>query len=235
MSQATNLTDWPRRVSWLAAILVGLLALLSFILSYSSLRDLALANGVGFWLSFIWPLLLDFSMVVCSVVILRASLRGDKARWPWVLTGTYTGLAVLGNILDVASLGIPPGVVQAGVKALAALTCFVTFELLMGMVHSEVKRSSDPKGPTKGQRPTLLRSRHSAKTESGQGDTPGQKAKAPVTPDLVEVTGRREQVLALLSEGLKGPEIAARLGVSERTVKRDRQALNGRAKDVRLS
>jgi hypothetical protein len=52
-------------------------------------------------------LLLDFAMVVFSLAVLRANLRGEPTLYPWVLTGAYAGLATIGNILDVSGLSIP--------------------------------------------------------------------------------------------------------------------------------
>lgn len=239
---------WPRRISWLAAGLVALLALLAFSLSYSSLRELALANGVGPWLSYIWPLLLDFSMVVCSVVILRASLRGEPATWPWVLTGIYTFLATLGNILDVTSLWIPPVVVQAGVKALAALTCFVTFELLMSMVRAEVKRAQGqavvqvdlrpaqpgPEGQTEGaDAPTVAGTQAQpvepvAQPEPDPGPRPEPVEGPAVAHGGEPLNDRQATVLALAQQGLGPTAIAKESGIPLTSVKRTLKGLNGR-------
>jgi len=47
-----------------------------------------------------------------------------------------------------------------------------------------------------------------------------------------KIAARREQVLALLGEGLTSRQIADRLKVSIGTIKADRQKLNGRAREV---
>jgi hypothetical protein len=129
-------------IATVAALLVGTLALLAFILSYSSLQHLAATNGFGPLLSYLWPLLLDFAMIVFSLAILRANLRREAAWYPWTLTTIFAGLATLGNVLDVTGLGLPPILIAAGVKALAPVALVLAFELLMQMVKAELKRAA---------------------------------------------------------------------------------------------
>ena len=134
--------DTVRAISWLTAALVTMLALFAFILSYSSLQHLAAKNGLPGWLSYVWPLLLDFAMLVFSLAILRANLRQERAIYPWTLTIAFAGLATLANILDVTSLGLPAVVVAASVKALAPVALVLAFELLMSMLRAEMKRTA---------------------------------------------------------------------------------------------
>jgi DNA-binding transcriptional ArsR family regulator len=140
----TLLSGWDavRLISWLTAGLVAILALFAFILSYSSLQHMAAHNGLPGWLSYLWPLLLDFAMLVFSLAILRANLRQERAIYPWALTIAFAGLATIANILDVTSLGLPPVLVAASVKALAPIALVLAFELLMTMMRAEVKRSA---------------------------------------------------------------------------------------------
>jgi hypothetical protein len=131
-----------RTISWLTAGLVAILALFAFILSYSSLQHLAAQHGLPGWLSYLWPLLLDFAMLVFSLAILRANLRQERAIYPWTLTIALAGLATLANILDVTNLGLPPVMVAASVKALAPIALVLAFELLMTMMRAEVRRTA---------------------------------------------------------------------------------------------
>lgn len=134
---------WISGINWTAAVLVAFVAIFAFILSYSSLRHLADNNGVGRLLSYAWPLLLDFAMVVFSLAILRAYLRQEKPVYPWILTIAFASLATLANILDASTLDIDPKIIRAGVKALAPITLVLAFELLMGMLRAEVKRKEE--------------------------------------------------------------------------------------------
>jgi Skp family chaperone for outer membrane proteins len=81
-------------------------------------------------------------MLVFSLAILRANLRQERAIYPWTLTIAFAGLATIANILDVTSLGLPPVLVAASVKALAPIALVLAFELLMTMLRAEVKRAA---------------------------------------------------------------------------------------------
>lgn len=134
---------WIKRINWTAAALVAFVAIFAFVLSYSSLQHMAATNGVGPKLSKVWPLLLDFAMIVFSLAILRANLRQEGNLYPWFLTVVFASLATVANIIDATTLGIPPVVIKATVKALAPITLVLAFELLMGMLRAEVKRKEE--------------------------------------------------------------------------------------------
>jgi len=132
---------WIKRINWTAAVLVAFVAIFAFVLSYSSLQHMAETNGVGPKLSKVWPLLLDFAMIVFSLAILRASLRQERTFYPWLLTIIFASLATIANVLDATTLNISPVAIKATVKALAPVTLVLAFELLMGMLRAEVRRN----------------------------------------------------------------------------------------------
>lgn len=241
------------RLAALAGWLVGGLAVLAFVLSYASLRHLAEANGTGWTLSWVWPLLLDFAMVVFSLAILRGNLRGERTWYPWTLTVIYASLATIANVLDVMTLGLPPAVIAAAVKAIAPLTLVLAFELLMQMVRAEVKRSAlivrtadlraeqgaltDAITALQGERSSLTQTIASLRAQADQmrseaGSTPSHARLTGSPPargrgDQSDIESRRVTVLAMLREGMSTNDIAEAVGVSAATVRRDRQALNG--------
>lgn len=132
-----------KTINNVATGLVIIVAGFAFILSYSSLRHMAANNGFGGkneLLSYLWPLLLDFAMIVFSLAILRANLRGESNVYPWVLTIAFATLATFANVLDATTLEIDPQFIRAGVKALAPITLVLAFELLMTMLKAEEAR-----------------------------------------------------------------------------------------------
>lgn len=243
--ETTKQHNWPGFVSKLAAWLVGLLAIMAFVLSYSSLQHMAAGHGITGWLSYVWPALLDFAMVVFSLAILRANLRQEPSWYPWSLTIAFSGVSVLANILDVTPLGIPSVVIAAGVKALAPVALVLAFELLMTMVRAEIRA-----GLAKVDNVTQVDTNNVA-TTSRKPDTQDTAAShepnrtpAPVPLDIVEpepvpvvvplpagdddLTERQRQIWQMTAAGMSIADIADRLKVSTKTVSRDKAALNGR-------
>jgi TolA-binding protein len=119
----------------LTALLVFLVALGSFTLSYNALQDIALSNGIIGRLSYIWPLLIDFALIVFSLSVVNAYLQGQATWKQWGLVGLYT-LATIGfNILHA------PDTWQARIVAgIAPVSLFFSFEFLMGQLRNTIKR-----------------------------------------------------------------------------------------------
>jgi hypothetical protein len=115
--------------------LVFLLAAGAFVLSYATLWDTALAYGLPPRLAWIWPLLVDFALVVFSLAVVRASLYNERTWWPWLLVALYTVATVAFNILHA-----PANLTAQVVAIVAPLSLFLSFETLMAMLKSEVRR-----------------------------------------------------------------------------------------------
>jgi len=125
----THKFDPIRFISAATAFLVAMLALGALALSYDALRAVAGANGIEGWKSLVWPLLIDASLVVFSLAVVRNSLRGESTRWPWFLVGLYTLATVVFNLLH------SPGNLTAYAAAIVApVSLFLSFETLMGSI-----------------------------------------------------------------------------------------------------
>lgn len=124
-----------KTISFLTAILVGSLAIAAFVLSYSALRELAADHGISQTLSFVWPLLIDASLVIFSLSVLRNSLQGEKVFYGWALVILATGATVAFNVLHA-----PADTLSRVIASIAPIALFLSFELLMSQVKSEVKR-----------------------------------------------------------------------------------------------
>lgn len=79
-------------------IAVSIITLGSFILSFSALEDFALKNGAPGNLAWIWPILVDMTVVVCTVVILMAELKGWNPLYPIGLVVLYGVVTIVGNL-----------------------------------------------------------------------------------------------------------------------------------------
>jgi hypothetical protein len=124
------------KIANLSAALVALLALGAFILSYSALYETAREYGVfPPNLRWIWPLLIDFALVVFSLAVLRANLLSERAAWPWVLVGLCTVATVAFNLIHA-----PANLIARLVAVVAPAALFLSFETLMSMLKSEIRR-----------------------------------------------------------------------------------------------
>ncbi|HEY83702.1 MAG TPA: DUF2637 domain-containing protein [Chloroflexi bacterium] len=122
-------------ISTTTALLVSLLALGALVLSYNALRGVATAYGLSGWQSYVWPLLLDFALVVFSLAVVRNAILREKTLWPWTLVGLYTAATIAFNILHA-----PNNTVARVVAVVAPLSLFLSFETLMAQLKSEVRR-----------------------------------------------------------------------------------------------
>lgn len=126
-----------RIINYSTAALVFLLAAGAFVLSYSNLWDTALSYGLPPRLAWIWPLLVDFALVVFSLAVVRASLHNERTWWPWALVGLYTIGTVGFNVYHA-----PDNLAAQVVAVVAPVSLFLSFETLMSMLKSGVRRNS---------------------------------------------------------------------------------------------
>lgn len=126
-----------KNISRITAILVGVLATFSLAISYNALRDVAAANGLVGWQSIIWPLLVDFALIVFSLAVVRNSLYQERTAWPWLLVFLYTAGTVTFNLIHA-----PANLTARTVAVVAPVSLFLSFETLMAMLKSEIKRTA---------------------------------------------------------------------------------------------
>jgi len=134
-------TEPIRAISVTTAGLVAALGLGSLALSYNALRGLAADNGLAGWQSYLWPILIDVALIVFSLAVVRNSLRAERVWWPWALVGVYTLGTIAFNLLHAqAQLG------AILVAVVAPVSLFLSFETLMGMLKSDIRRAAVIRG-----------------------------------------------------------------------------------------
>lgn len=126
-------------IAKLTASLVLLLAVVAFVLSYNALQAVALDSGLPLVLSYLWPALIDFALVVFSLSVVRASLLGERTLWPWLLVSVST-IATIGFNLIHVTPGLDNQWINWLVAIMPPLALFLSFESLMNMIKSGVKR-----------------------------------------------------------------------------------------------
>ena len=187
-----------RAVRWIGratAILVGLLAIAAFALSFDALRNLAITTGAipnpeQAWL---FPVLLDGGVVVFSLAALRASLTGSDRRWYMTLVVVVTLLSVAFNVAHATR-----GILSSVMAGMPPLLLFMAFESLMRQIQDSLKPPGEK--AQKKQRP------------------------APKFPSIAIHTSpaseNRNRAASLRDQGWTKSRIAKDLGVSPATVSR---------------
>lgn len=122
------------KLSIISGGLVGAIALIAFILSFDAIMHLAISVGVSERLAWMVPLIVDGSMTVFSVSVMRSTLAGEKTWQGWMLIVAFTAVSVWFNIEH--SNGSLFGI---AIAALAPLALFATFETLMSQIRSTVQ------------------------------------------------------------------------------------------------
>ncbi len=182
------------------AVMVALLGIASFALSFGALRDLAVRTGAlppgSAW---IFPILVDGAAIIFSLSAFRASVIGAERdrRWFFSLVILIT-LASVGFNVAHAEKGILP----SAIAALPPILLFMAFESLLRQIR-----------PERAPAPVPARKAAQRKAVSEPG-------KAPSAALDSEVEFRRAKALSLAEEGLSKASIARELGVSAATVSR---------------
>jgi hypothetical protein len=117
---------WIYRVS---AAGVVVLAVAAFTLSYDALHQLALDSRVRPRLAWIWPVVIDGTIVVALLTVLAAKRASARAAYPWTLAGLFSAASVAFNIAHA-----PDRLVAQLVFAMAPVALVLTTHLLMQQV-----------------------------------------------------------------------------------------------------
>ena len=114
---------WTYRTS-AAGVLV--LAAAAFTLSYDALHQLALDSRVRPGLAWLWPVVIDGTIVVALLTVLAAKRADIRAGYPWALAGLFSAASVAFNIAHA-----PDRPVAQLVFAMAPVALVLTTHLLM--------------------------------------------------------------------------------------------------------
>ena len=190
------------------SVLVLIIAAMSFVLSYHALQTLSAANGMPYYLSLIWPLLIDFSLVVFSLCVVTAHLHGDSTWRQWGLIIGCTFCTIAYNYLHA-----PNTLIAQSIAVVPPIMLFFSFELLMMQLKNSIKRQSVTLELT--QELQRVTHEHAQEVEELQAEVDSP------------VTYRRNLVASMLESGKTQKAIASELEVSISTVRKDIKSMNG--------
>jgi hypothetical protein len=114
---------WTYRVS-AAGVLV--LAAAAFTLSYDALHQLALDSRVRPGLAWLWPVVIDGTIVVALLTVLAAKRAATRAGYPWALAAVFSAASVAFNVAHA-----PDRPVARLVFVMAPVALVLTTHLLM--------------------------------------------------------------------------------------------------------
>jgi hypothetical protein len=196
---------WTYRVS---ATGVLVLAAAAFTLSYDALHQLALDSQVRPGLAWLWPVVIDGTIVVALLTVLAAKRAATRAGYPWALAGLFSAASVAFNVAHA-----PDRPVARLVFAMAPIALVLTTHLLMQQVgwRRAMPGHTEPMPvPHAGQEPV-------------QPHTPGDHpAQQPARTDQGAPVGARARVRAAYEAQVQagqtptGAGLARAAGVSER-------------------
>jgi Protein of unknown function (DUF2637) len=197
---------WIYRTS-AAGVIV--LAAAAFTLSYDALHQLALDSRVRPALAWLWPVVIDGTIVVALLTVLAAKRVATRAGYPWALAGLFSAASVAFNIAHA-----PDRPVAQLVFAMAPVALVLTTHLLMQQVGW---RRSAPG------RPTVPVPEQQAEPEGAHPHRPGDHpAPEPPSPEQPAPAGARARVRAAYEAQIHagqtptGAGLARAAGVSER-------------------
>jgi Protein of unknown function (DUF2637) len=203
---------WTYRVS-AAGVLV--LAAAAFTLSYDALHQLALDSRVRPSLAWLWPVVIDGTIVVALLTVLAAKRAAVRAGYPWALAGLFSAASVAFNIAHA-----PDRPVARLVFAMAPVALVLTTHLLMQQVSW---RQPTPGRPAAAAPQAVLEPEPEGGSQPAPPHRPGdQPAPEPAGAEQFGKVGARARVRAAYRAQLAagqaptGAGLARAAGVSER-------------------
>jgi hypothetical protein len=130
---------WTYRLS-AAGVLV--LAAAAFTLSYDALHQLALDSRVRPGLAWIWPVVIDGTIVIALLTVLAAKRAAASTGYPWALAGLFSAASVAFNIAHA-----PDRPVAQLVFAMAPVALVLTTHLLMQQASWRPPTPDHPTAP----------------------------------------------------------------------------------------
>lgn len=216
-----------KRISYITAALVVCLTILSLVLSFNALRSVAFDHGLSDWRAFVWPLTIDFALIVFSLSVVSALLTRQSTWLRWLMVGLFTFATLAFNVADVDFDSLPDNhlwFLPYLVMIMPPLAFVLSFETLMAMLRSGVQRGelSETLDDLSGQQSEIMAEIDALKLKRTR-----LKANVVSLEDKIEaatVTKRQErlsQIPANVKAGMSPAAIAEAYGVSERTIYRD--------------
>ncbi|WP_280408947.1 DUF2637 domain-containing protein [Nocardia brasiliensis] len=195
---------WAR---WSAVVIITVIGVAAFVLSFAALRDLAiLANTPKRW-AWLFPVIVDGTIIQATVGALVLAKSPERRWFLWVLA-VGAVVSVAGNSLHAVAAGrILPGWAAALVAAIAPISLLVDTHGL-AVLFRAAHQDSAPE-PVTVPEPV----RDSAPVPAAAAPVPARQKKASTRRD----PGKVARAVAMHAQGKKFAEIGRALGISAQT------------------
>lgn len=162
----------PRWLAALAMILVLVVVLSAFALSFTVLRDLAALSGIPSSVAWLWPVIVDGTITAATVVLYTARGAGRSRRMPMATLILFGLASVVGNVAHILMVD-PSQVVPAAIAVFVGIVppvgLIATVEILGGLLRTDDAAVAEPEAA------------HEVTTHE-----PAVEAAAPLTSSTVE-------------------------------------------------
>ena len=109
-----------------------IVVLIPFIVSFGALKELAAENGVNY--PFMYPLMIDLSLIIFNLIALRSSLYGERNLYALVLVVVATVISVVLNTVHA-----PRELLPMFMAALPPLFILAAFHLVVVRIEQSAK------------------------------------------------------------------------------------------------
>lgn len=127
-------------ISYAFGVIVFLILVSSFTLSYSNLQESAIDAGIEPLLAPMWPLCLDLFLAGSSLYILRSNLLTEDSRPGWVVLIIFTAVSTAFNVIH-----SPENITAQSTHAVPPIALCISLELLMMILKSDLSREEKPR------------------------------------------------------------------------------------------
>lgn len=145
--EVTDVQQSSRRINpdsrytlWATVVMIGVLGLTSFMVSFNGLHDVAAWVGLPPWMRWAVPIFIDIAILAYSLAAVIHRSRGETV-WPtWLTLAVFTAVSVVANAAHALAAGEGQTQVQAWIgaviAAMAPVAVFAATEQLSRLAFS---------------------------------------------------------------------------------------------------
>lgn len=124
-------------ILYIFGIIVSIIIISAFILSFTNLNAAAIEAGIPESLAWLFPLNLDLFLLCASIFILYGNLTGESTKIGWIVLVAFTGVSTAFNMAH-----SPVDSLSRVSHAVSPIALCISVELLMLILHYTIKHET---------------------------------------------------------------------------------------------